>query len=363
MAAGLSLEGERIDEFRRALWRTLERSALPLPGHRIEIDAYLSLDQLSLALVKAMHQLAPFGSGNEQPALATRQLGLVSSAIIGRTREHRRLVVRDAQQREQTVLWWRSADQVVPEGPFDLAYTVGVNTFRGQENVQLTWVAARSLAPPPVEVISKPAIRLQDYRGTIDPEPALRAVTLPADPEHAPRAIVWAEQKGDGSPSLKETNDRTTLQKAGTLIIWTTPPGPVELDNALEIVSPSQVILFGVDPGLDTPRTFLRHLAGLVKHILRKRGGHASLTELAAAMAHREPAIHLGLTWLAQKGQIEFTLGRRNQLSLSQGSGQIGERLHIIQGQLQAQLAETAAYRAYFQQADAKRLIGMEEKD
>ena len=150
MAAGLSLEGERIPEFRRALWRTLAQTALPsAPAEpEIRVDAYLTLDQVSLDLIEAVNCLAPFGAGNERPVFATKNLELASSAVIGRTREHRRTVVRDAQQREQTVMWWQSADRPLPDGRFDLAYTLGIRSFRGERSVQLRSKFRNNLRDP-----------------------------------------------------------------------------------------------------------------------------------------------------------------------------------------------------------------------
>ena len=353
MAAGLSLESERIPEFRRALWRTLERMGPPPSEQKIAIDAYLPLDRLSLELVRAVNRLAPFGPGNERPVFATKGLELASSALIGRTREHRRVLVRDMNQREQTVMWWRSADQPVPEGAFDLAYTVGINAYRGEETVQVTWVSARAVAPVVVEVERKPAPRVLDRRDLAQPLPELRALVRAGE---AAESVVWGEGVSVEGISL---SDRTELRKAETLVVWTAPPGPIELGAALEAVDPRQVVLFGLDPGLDTTRDFVRRLAGLVVHALNRYEGRVRLSTLAAKTAHSEWTVRLGLEWMAQKGQIEYEIqGRGSVLLRAARQGQGGDRLHIVQGQLQAQMEETAAYRAYFAHADAERLAG-----
>jgi hypothetical protein len=353
MAAGLSIKSERIDEFRRALWRTLEQTA-SLPAEReISIDAYLPLDRASADVARDVQSLSPFGPGNEAPLFVARDLTLVSSAIIGRTREHRRLIVRDARQQEQTVMWWRSADQAVPEGTFDLAYTIGIHRFRGQENVQLTWVDARITDRPVIPAVPERRLAVTDYRHHDAPKLALEAMFRSCVPPSAHSILVWAEGRTeDGIPS----HERSELVKADTLVVWTTPPEPTVLHDALEKVSPRHVVLVGIDPALDTPQAFLQRLAGLVKHALRRYGGRVTLPTLAAAMAHGEWAVRLGLEWMAQQGQIVVDL-QEGWISLREGHGQTGQRLHIVRGQLLAQLQETEAYRAYFGQADAKRLL------
>jgi single-stranded-DNA-specific exonuclease len=357
MAAGLSLEGERIAEFRRALWRTLAQTAVVPEERTVAVDAYLSLDQLTPALVHAVNRLSPFGAGNERPTFATRDLELASSAIIGRTREHRRAVVRDAEGREQTVMWWRGADEPQPEGRFDLAYTLGINAFRNEVNVQLGWIDARLREPAAVQVRAKPSVEVRDHRGLGGPEPVLRALLAPDAADAVGSVVVWAEGGAslDGVPFL----DREALSGADTLVVWTVPPGPVELREALEAVAPERVVLFGVDPGLDALPAFLQRLGGLVKHVLRARNGETTLSTVAAKMAHGRSAVRLGLEWMAQQGQIEVSFGRSGRVELRAGRGAVGDRLDIVYARLRAQLEETAAYRAYFCHADTERLVGL----
>ena len=354
MAAGLSLEGERIPEFRRALWRTLARAAVRPAEREIPIDTYLPLDQISLDLVKAVDRLSPFGPGNERPVFASRELELASSAVIGRTREHRRVVVRDAHGHEQSVMWWQGADQPQPEGRFDLAYTLGINAFRGEQQVQVTWADARQLAPPPLQVAPEPTVRIRDYRVLDGPVPVLRSLWRQAL-EKGEQWIVWGEGASpvDGIPFC----NRSGLHEAETLVIWTIPPGPAQLYDALVKVSPACVILFAVDPAMDDPPAFLRRLAGLVRYALRARGGQVSLASLAAYMAHGKPAVRLGLAWMEQRGQVEVLSQGADRVTLRAGDGTVGDGLDTVRAQLLAQLEETAAYRSYYVRADANRLV------
>jgi hypothetical protein len=71
--------------------------------------------------------------------------------------------------------------------------------------------------------------------------------------------------------------------------------------------------------------------------------------------------VRLGLEWMRQRGQVEVAweggqvvLGAPVQAASDERAA---EQAHVIQGQLQALLAETAAYRAYWGEADAGRLV------
>ena len=90
-------------------------------------------------------RLSPFGAGNPSLTLVSRGLRLVKKAKIGREKEHQRIVVEDQNGVTQEVLWWRSADEILPEEDeiFDLAYHVSANTFKGERRLQLEWVDFR----------------------------------------------------------------------------------------------------------------------------------------------------------------------------------------------------------------------------
>ena len=98
MAAGLSLEAGNLNLFRKGLFRAVEAqlgSALP-EEPTLQIDAWLTLDQLNLEFAGALEAFAPFGAGNPSLTLATHRVLLRSASTAGKTREHLRLVVEDA---------------------------------------------------------------------------------------------------------------------------------------------------------------------------------------------------------------------------------------------------------------------------
>ncbi|MCD6552562.1 MAG: single-stranded-DNA-specific exonuclease RecJ [Anaerolineae bacterium] len=350
MAAGFSIEPERIPEFRAALARTVEAMTSGVPARPpLQVDAYLSLADLSLDLVAQLDRLAPFGPGNPPVCLVSRNLRIASVATIGRTGEHRKLVIEDEAGITQVVLWWQGANWPLPEGSFDLAYIARASDYRGQPEVQLEWLDAREVEQPSVVVREPaPAVEVVDYRRVPNPEEQLGRL-LAAD-----NVQVWAEgEVPRGVPAL----GRDALSAGDVLVIWSTPPGADEMRAAMERVSPRKVILFAVDPGLDEPAVFLRRLAGLVRHCLRAHEGRASLSALAIATAQRQETVQAGLHWLATRGQVRIVEDEGGQVILAPGDGQVSAAADHWQRRVVALLEETAAYRAYFARADATTLI------
>ena len=358
MAAGLSMSADRIAELRRGLARTI--GALPAEAHEqpgLAIDDYLPLSDLTLDLVDELERLAPFGPGNPPITLVSRDLRVRNRRAVGRRGEHLLVVVEDAWGAAHKVIWWDSAAESLPEGVFDLAYVARSSDYRGAREVQIEWIDGRPVETPAPEVTrALSGVEVIDHRAA--PNPLAIVADLIADGE----ATLWQEAVAAAGPDdpLRHGRARHELTRSSTLIVWTAPAGQAEWRAALATVQPARVYLFGRDPGLDQPGAFLRRLSGLVKHARRARGGQVSVTALAAATAQREAAVRLGLGWLAAAGHLVIVSEAEDAIivdELAAPPQADAERSSELAGRLQALLAETAAYRAFFRQADPQRLV------
>jgi single-stranded-DNA-specific exonuclease len=345
MAAGLSMNSERIPEFRRGLSRTLLKKYGSISvDASLKVDAYLPLDELSLELVADLERLAPFGAGNPPLVLASRGLNLTTYTTAGRDNEHLLLTVEDKQGASQRVVWWQGEGWPLPEGQFDLAYSVRASTFRGQRQVQVEWVDARTLEELPA-IISQPAKKVEviDYRQEAFPLPILQRLQAEADLQ------VWGEAEARDKLHLR---DRNHLEPSANLAVWTSPPGQAEWRAGIEDVDPERVYLFGLDPHMDDPNEFLKRLAGLVKYALSSERTKMRLSDLAAATAQREKSVEVGLAWLEARGYVQLVAQDSDEIIIGKGNERPNERLPQITAQLKSLLAESAAYRAYFVRTD-----------
>ncbi|GAP15023.1 single-stranded-DNA-specific exonuclease RecJ [Longilinea arvoryzae] len=350
MAAGLGLHPENLPAFQRRLNRAIldQTGGKPLV-QQLEVDGYLDLNAIDLALVESLDRLAPFGAGNPPLTLASRDLRILSETPVGRNGEHVQLVVEAPDGASRKVIWWQGAGLPRPDGPFDLAYTLSASNFRGQAQVQMEWLHARPIErEKPVEIQhAKAAYRIADLRADADPEFTLTHLP-PAD-----ERMVWAEGEIPGKCGL----GRHKLQSASELVIFTCPPGPRELAGVLERVQPEKVTLLAYSPSGDDPEAFKRRLAGLLIFALKHREGRTSLVELAAATAQRESTIRAGLDWLAAHGDIRFTLDETGQVQLTGGGISDEGAQQTAMRRITILLDETAAYRAYYRRADPAWLL------
>ena len=335
MAAGMSLPKENLPAFRKGLNKAIEKQLgdIVFEEPTLQIDAWLALTDLSLDFAESLELLAPFGAGNPELTLATRNVRLKSVKEIGKTKEHLRLNVEDEHGEIASFLWWGGAGEELPptDFKFDVAYTLRATSYRGQKQVTLQFREFRVTEEKPVEV-REARVNIQDMRLNISALQSLGAQTL-----------IWAE----GADKARGKS-RFELMRADEFAIYTSPPSSAELRKALEVVKPKTIYVFAVPPVEEKPEDFLNRLAGLCKFALNKKSGKTTLHELAAAMAAREIAVQLGLEWLAASGQLSVTI-EDDTVTLSK---EIQAKNPYLQAELfialRGVLNETSAYRKYF---------------
>src|SRR5215212_1451769 len=293
MAAGMALEAGKLAEFRKGLGRAVEEQLGKVVREEptLQIDAWLTLEEINLDFAETLEALAPFGPGNPTLTFASHKVSLKSVATIGKAREHLRLNVEDENENVQSILWWGGAGGALPEegSKFDIAYSLRASTFRGAKQVTLQFEDFRIVEEAPPE-LKKHKVEILDYRLHTE---MLERVQV--------EMLVWAE----GADKAKGKN-RFELHPAEEFAIYTAPASSADLHAALATVRPRKVYLFGVSPDPEKPDAFLARLAGLAKYVINQKGGNVTVGELAVATGQRAGAIRLGLEWLAAGGHVSI---------------------------------------------------------
>ena len=83
MAAGLSLQEDKVDELRIALNNKCELTDEDLT-RKIMIDSSLPLEYLNLHLIEELNVLEPFGKGNAKPVFGVRDAKITKAMLLGK---------------------------------------------------------------------------------------------------------------------------------------------------------------------------------------------------------------------------------------------------------------------------------------
>ncbi len=348
-AAGLSLHIENIPRLRRRLSQAIRLQMPQASTPPLEVVAEIDLAEATPELAADLERLAPFGEGNPPVVLAATDLALMRHRVIGLERRHRRLTVRSEPGVERTVLWWNGAEHPLPDGTFDLAFTLQQRMFQGEQELVLILEGLRLREP--VQVNAAPQQTITDWRTRTTENDAVEAFR-----QQEPGGLIWAE--GEVARMVSACN-RLQLTRTEALLIYTTPPSPEVLHQALAKAKPQRLYLLGVPPNDPSAQAFLRRLLGLAKYAINHKAGRVEFDHLAAATAQTEIAVRWGLRLLAAKGVILLD-EQETEIRISPAQTDPASNLTDTQeaaDALRAALAETAAYRAFFSRAAPDNLL------
>lgn len=122
-AAGFTVPNKNIDLLRERLINTAAETLIGDELRRlIEIDAEVSLSELTGLEVKGLMRFEPCGQGNRKPVLMSRGVKLVNSRPVGADRSHLKLTVKDGIATWPAIAF-RQADAELA-GTVDIIYTL-----------------------------------------------------------------------------------------------------------------------------------------------------------------------------------------------------------------------------------------------
>jgi single-stranded-DNA-specific exonuclease len=339
MAAGLSLPADNVFAFRRGLSAAVRAQiGAEQIAPKLDIDGWVGLDEIDLAFAEDIGRLAPFGSGNPPLTLVTRDLHIASRRALGSRGDHLELRVEDDAGTARRVIWWFGDADALPEGKFDLAYTVRPHVFRGERGALIEWLDARPSASAPAVIGAAPRRRVIDLRA--DPNPTAALERLRASEADL---LIWREGVS-GIPGVH----RHQLRAAAALAVWTIPPDPLIWTAALKTVQPETLYLFAQPSACDSAQALVSQLAGLIKYALAHKDGLIAISELAALTNQRDATIRAALLWLERRAALTFEALSDDVLRARSASAARPSDAAQIEARLMRLLAETAAYRRFW---------------
>jgi single-stranded-DNA-specific exonuclease len=345
-AAGVSLNPDNIDRFRRELDRQVELNRIAEVPSGVIIDAQLPLETVDLSLAEELQRLAPFGNGNPVPQFLSMNLTVEEDRRFGREGEHRRIVVSSLSGTRQSILWFNSSDYDLPLGPIDLVYTIGISNYRGERTLQLNYVASRASEVQDGVGIStaKPLVSLHDLRHapiTLDRLPS---------PDNARWYVEGIQLEAFGVAY----SPRTLADRApgSPLVIFSAPPSAHLLRWLYDQHKPSSVYLVGKLTNDDTVDTVLRSVAGMCKYALQ-RSQPLQLDRMAARLGLTNEIVRYSLLWLQTKAQLTLQSWETDDaVHIAPATHDADDQAAaLLLAKLTELLAEVRAYRRYFLRA------------
>ncbi|MGA0845294.1 MAG: single-stranded-DNA-specific exonuclease RecJ, partial [Luteolibacter sp.] len=136
MAAGLSIHEDKIDAFREKFAKfVMATTSEDQRAPRLCYDAEIAFELLSLDFLGSYELLQPFGNSNPQPVFISREVQL-NRPPLRMKNHHLRLSLRQGYH-VQDAVFFGGGEHPLPDPPWDVAFTIDRNTFRGRTSLQL----------------------------------------------------------------------------------------------------------------------------------------------------------------------------------------------------------------------------------
>ncbi len=339
MAAGLRMDAENLFAFRRGVSQSVrEMLGRDAVEPMLKIDAEIGFEEISLDFADDLSRLAPFGNGNPPLTLVTRGVHVKSRRTLGSRGDHVDLRLEDAQGNQQRVVWWFGSVDDIPQGKFDIAYTVRSNTFKGEREALVEWLDAQPSADA-VTIDSRPRYTIVDRRRPNAPAALLEELLA-----EYPGALVYYE----GLSKDISGTDRYNVSQAETLIMWTIPPAPSVWKALINEVQPQTIVLVGATQPMVQIDQLAQIIAGLAKYAIKNYAGYLTVPDIVSRTGLSEVTVKLAVKWLEATTPLHFEPASEDSYIVTSGTE---KRPASDPARLKHLLAETKAYATYWMKA------------
>lgn len=141
MAAGLSLDKENVEKFKRRLNDQCTLSEEELT-EKVVIDMELPFAAITEHFIEELEYLEPFGKGNTKPVFAARGVFMQHVKIIGKNKNVAKATAIDAAGNRMEAICFYDAQKFVEQcernnGKMSITFYPGINEFRGERQIQI----------------------------------------------------------------------------------------------------------------------------------------------------------------------------------------------------------------------------------
>lgn len=143
-AAGLTMKIEHIPEFKKRFEEIVTRQITDQQQiQTVEVDAKITLSEITPRFFRILKQFAPFGPHNMTPVFVTEDVyDAGTSRLVGKNKEHLKLdlVEPDVNSGIFPGIAFNQSeayDLITSGTPFDICYSINENEYRGKTNLQL----------------------------------------------------------------------------------------------------------------------------------------------------------------------------------------------------------------------------------
>lgn len=140
MAAGLSMEEENIEKFRKSLNENCTLTAEDMV-EKVVIDVPMPMSYVTIPLIRQLGQLEPFGKGNTKPIFAQKDIRFSNCKVFGKNRNVVKMKAQDGFGFTAECVWFGDGEEILErlkeKELWDVIYYPSINSFQGRESIEM----------------------------------------------------------------------------------------------------------------------------------------------------------------------------------------------------------------------------------
>ncbi len=360
-AAGFSITQKDLPKLKSRLFQLCQAN---IPDELMApvtwIDMTLAPSQVNPYLLEMIERMAPFGQSNPLPIFAMEKVSIGAQRFLGEDQRHLKLVLSGADPGQYLEAihwnWGQDRPKLDPKQTYRFAFTVELNTYNGNEKIQLLLKDCQDESKPnvsvlrahpanevvlpqppnpakiapevmPVETPSETKMAAEqwvDHRRRDEIDSFLNEVLLPAkDPDVKLATRIYCEGTQPFLPTPIPKSLFCTRQdvqfdvEIQRLILWDLPPDMEGLTQLLQRTSPQWVHLIGGKyqkiPIYRSTQEVLEGMFKVIQKLGRTQSSETSVVEvelshLSGLLALTPDVILSGITLLGRMEALQASL-------------------------------------------------------
>ena len=145
-AVGVTLPADKLDAFAERICAYMDEQPEDAFHPLVEIDACVSLDEMTIENVEKLQMLSPFGQENRVPCLLARDVSIASARAVGAEKNHFSCTLSDGRSTVAGIMFHcTDIEQLMKtDSLVNAAFEVQIDEWRGRRSVK---AMLKSLAP------------------------------------------------------------------------------------------------------------------------------------------------------------------------------------------------------------------------
>lgn len=302
MAAGFSFDETKIsfENFKRELNKTIEEFAQNIDFKQVTIDADMELDieDISINTVELIDKLQPFGSANPSPLFVLNNVNLNSFRMMGQNNNHLKINVSKENSTSLDCIKWNYPDFNLPlDSKLDILFSLKLNTFNGNTNVQLMLEDIHSELLTQQEANSE--IKILDHRNKkniINQVLDFVVSSKKSTAIYIESAVLLNQLKLPEEIQSKVFSFENIPSDIEQLMFFDCPPTKDKFYKIIKETNASLIHLMNFNSTEINVESFISKLSGMLKYALSNLNGVINLSRAGKALCVSEDVIECALT-------------------------------------------------------------------